>query len=385
MNRKIADIQVLRAVAILMVMLHHIHAYLIPWQSPRLESFFAYFGGSAGVDLFFVISGFVIARNFLPRLNSAQEPQLTLLEFGAKRIFRIIPSAWFWLLAILLMSIFLNQSGAFGSIRATVEGSLAAILQVANVRLFECYARFECGATTVYWSLSLEEQFYLVFPALALLAGRRLPVLLVFYILSQFFIPWLTMPGPFRMTALALGVLMAYYAPGSTYQSLSPGLFTQLPWLRRTTLLVLLGCLAGIGGSGLNLVSDNVKFNLMALLSAALVFIASFDGQYILRDGKLKSLLCRIGDRSYALYLSHVPAFFLTRELFHRFAPEVTKSSAAVLAYMACALVLVLAFSEFSFRLIERPLQRKGAEWLKQRRQLDLASPNEINHAHQTT
>lgn len=385
MSRKIGDIQVLRAIAVIMVIVHHIYINLIPWQSPSLERFSAYFGGNAGVDLFFVISGFVIARNFLPKLQSSKQTQRTLFEFWAKRFFRIIPLAWFWLLAILLLSIFFNNSGAFGSVRSAVEGSLAAILQVANIRFVDCFGHFECGPTTVYWSLSLEEQFYLILPVLALLTGRKLPAVLALFVLSQLFIPWLMLPSNFRMTGIALGVLIACYTSSSTYRSLEPTLLAEITWLRRVLLIVLLGCLAGVTGHGVHIVTANLGYNLVALMSAALVFIASFDHQYILRDGRLKHLLVCIGDRSYALYLTHMPAFFLTRELFHRFAPDLVGNSTALLAYLGCAGVLTIALSELSFRFIEVPLQRRGAEWLAQRRQQEFAQPNEINHAQQTT
>lgn len=385
MSRKIDDIQVLRAIAVIMVIIHHVYINLIPWQSPSLDRLSAYFGGNTGVDLFFVISGFVIARNFLPKLQSSERADFTLMEFWAKRFFRIIPLAWFWLLAIMLLSIFFNRSGAFGSFRASLEGSLAAILQVANVRFFDCYGHFECGPTTVYWSLSLEEQFYLILPVLALLAGRKLPAVLALFVCSQLFIPWMMFPSNFRMTGIALGVLMACYVSSSTYRSLDPTLLAQAPWLRRMLLIVLLGCLAGITGHGVHIVSERLSYNLVALLSAVLVFIASFDRHYILRAGKLKSLMVWIGDRSYALYLTHMPAFFATRELFHRTAPDLTNSPAAMLVYLSCAFMLTIAFSEFSFRLIEVPLQRRGAQWLKLRKQQVFPPTDGINHAQQTT
>ncbi|WP_325434860.1 acyltransferase [Pseudomonas nitroreducens] len=385
MSRKIDDIQVLRAIAVIMVIIHHIYINLIPWQSPSLERFSAYFGGSTGVDLFFVISGFVIARNLIPKLQSSEYTQLTLLEFWAKRFFRIIPLAWFWLLAILLLSILFNSSGAFGSVRSAVEGSLAAILQVANIRFVDCFGHFECGPTTVYWSLSLEEQFYLILPVLVLLAGRKLPVVLTLFVLSQLFVPWLMLPSNFRMTGIALGVLMACYASHSAYRSLEPRLLAEASWLRKVLLTVLLGCLAGATGHGVHIVSGNLAYNLVALISAALVFLASFDRQYILLDGRLKRLLVWIGDRSYALYLTHMPAFFLTRELFHRLAPDLTGNSTAMLSYLGCAGMLTFALSELSFRFIEVPLQRRGAQWLALRRQQEFGQPNGTHHAQQTT
>ena len=385
MNRKITEIQVLRALAVLMVIAHHVYMNLITWHSTLLEKVDIYFGGNAGVDLFFVISGFVVAQSFLSNLENTEQPQLTLLEFWIKRVFRIIPSAWFWLLATLLLAIFFNQSGAFGSVQSAVEGSLAAVLQVANVRFSDCFLQFECGPNFVYWSLSLEEQFYLILPVLALLSKRRLPLVLLLFVFSQPCIPWLMLPTTFRMTGFALGVLMACYVASDGYRSLEPIVLQKHEWLRRTTVALLLGLLCAVTANGAQVVTRNFGFNLVALLSAALVFIASFDRQYILRNGWLKQLLTRIGDRSYALYLTHIPAFFATRELFHRFASDLANGPTAMLAYLGCAFALTFAFSEFSYRLIEVPLQRRGAQWLALRRQQEFAHPNGINHAQQTT
>lgn len=80
-----------------------------------------------------------------------------------------------------------------------------------------------------------------------------------------------------------------------------------------------------------------------------------------------------------------MPAFFLTRELFHRYAPDLVGNATALLAYLGCAGVLTIAFTELSFRFVEVPLQRRGAQWLELRRQKELAQPNEIYHAQQTT
>src|SRR5690606_16205729 len=68
---RILDIEVLRALAVIGVVVHHARDNLFTWTSPGLERLAVYFGGWVGVDLFFVISGFVIARSLLPQLQSA--------------------------------------------------------------------------------------------------------------------------------------------------------------------------------------------------------------------------------------------------------------------------------------------------------------------------
>src|SRR5262249_6765248 len=128
-----------------------------------------------GVDLFFAISGFVIASSLLrqPRHRSFSE---FALPFYVRRIFRIWPAALLWLLVPLLASRYFNTSGAFGHTRTLIGESIAASLQVANVYFGLC----QCGKEYVYWSLSLEEQFYILFPLLLFfLTGTGLRALLV--------------------------------------------------------------------------------------------------------------------------------------------------------------------------------------------------------------
>ena len=158
MKKRIDDIEVLRGFAVLFVVVHHASDNLLTWTSPALTRFYTYFGGWFGVDLFFAISGFVIARDLVPRLqvstNNISALQITL-AFWLRRAWRLLPSAWLWLGIILLATVIFNQSGAFGTFRANFEATIAAITQVANVRFAESFMRWEYGASFVYWSLSL--------------------------------------------------------------------------------------------------------------------------------------------------------------------------------------------------------------------------------------
>ncbi|MGL4564580.1 MAG: acyltransferase family protein, partial [Halioglobus sp.] len=163
----ITDLDLLRAISVLAIVVHHANYNLLEWSSPALVRFYQYFGGSFGPDLFFAISGFIIARDLVPRLracNSNKEWLNASLHFWIKRAFRILPSAWFWLALILLLSVVFNSTGAFGSFRANFEATIAGVLQVANFRFAAALGNFHYGASFVYWTLSLEEQFYILFP-----------------------------------------------------------------------------------------------------------------------------------------------------------------------------------------------------------------------------
>ena len=73
MSSKNSDIEVLRGIAVIYVVIFHAYGNLIPWRSPELSALFVNFGGGSGVDLFFVISGFVIARTLIPKLDACAD------------------------------------------------------------------------------------------------------------------------------------------------------------------------------------------------------------------------------------------------------------------------------------------------------------------------
>jgi peptidoglycan/LPS O-acetylase OafA/YrhL len=96
-----------------------------------------------------------------------------------------------------------------------------------------------------------------------------------------------------------------------------------------------------------------------AILSAIFVFIASYGGNYILPTGPLKPVLLWIGSRSYSLYLLHVIAFCATVEIWIRIFPGRVDGTMTV-RYVITALVLLLVFSELTYRLVEQPFRKRG-------------------------
>ena len=358
MQKHNKDIQVLRALAILLVLVHHGRHGLFASLSPQWERFFAYFFGTSGVDLFLVISGFVVSRSFLATLSVTPASD-ALRIFWLKRIYRILPAAWFWLGLVLLLTIFVNESGAFGSIRSAVEGAIAAVMNVANVRLADCFQQlFECGPTTVYWSLSLEEQFYLLLPILILVSGRFIPYLLMAFVLTQIVIVPLTLPDTFRSTGLALGVILGWYSNTAGYRTFFIGAADRNK--ARLFFAVLCICLAVTLHPALNIVSMRLGYQLVAIISAIMVYMASMEQINFAGTGRIRSLLCWIGDRSYSLYLSHMPALYLCHEIFHYLPAElleqVNRNATAAILYFT----LSVTGAALSYRYLEQPFLRAG-------------------------
>lgn len=361
MSNRIADIEMLRGFAVLFVVIHHANGALFTWSSSAMSRFYSYLCGGVGVDLFFAISGFVIARDLIPRLRenqSGQAARAITLAFWMRRAWRLWPSAWLWLGVILLASIWFNSTGAFGSFHTNLEATLAGVLQIANLRFADSFMRYFYGASFPYWSLSLEEQFYFLLPLVVLIARRYLVWILLALVLLQFFQQRSLIMLMFRTDAIALGVLLALWSAHPSYQAFKP---TRLArnGLGMLALFGMLLCIAALGSEWLSTIHFN--YGIIAVVSAALVWIASYDADLLFPNGLFKSLMIWLGTRSYAIYLVHIPAFFFARELYHRLAPAPLGPDENMfwpLLIMAGALILLL--SDLNYRFIEIPFRARG-------------------------
>ena len=359
-GKRIDDIEVLRALAVLAVVVHHASGNLFTWTNPWAPK---YFSTDFGVDLFFAISGFVIARDLVPRLlaaaDRAQAWRVTL-AFWIRRAWRLLPSAWLWLVLMLLASLLLNQTGAFGTFADNLDATLAGVLQFANARFAHSFMQQSpYGASFVYWSLSLEEQFYLLLPLLVLLSRRYLPLVLLAVVLYQWFAARTPMMVAFRTDALALGVLLALWSSSLSYRTVRPQFLMRYRWIG-ILLLLSLCLLLGLVDSKLLPMPEH-RFSAHAALAAILVWLASYDFDLFAFSPTLKKLLLWVGSRSYAIYLSHVPVYFLTREFYYRlgqndqiFGPEY------FWRFTLLSMILIVVLSDINYRFVETPLRKKG-------------------------
>ena len=358
-GHRIGDIEVLRAIAVLFVVFQHLPD-LFPWTLPSLTRLQGFIGGTFGVDLFFAVSGFVIARDLVPRLLSAADRNMTrriMLSFWVRRMWRLWPSAWLWLGLILLASVVFNTSGAFGSVSANLWGGLAGFFQYANVWFAESFMVREMGASNVYWSLSLEEQFYLLFPFLILLLKRQLWWFLLAVVVVQLCLPRNLYLMMFRTDALALGVLIALWSSRQSWQGCSRPLVMLRNPGRLFLLIISVGAMAVASGQGF---FNGYSFLVITPISALLVWMAAYDADFILRSSPLKSLLMWVGSRSYAIYLIHVPAYFAIRELFFRLGLATSPSLPLLFAYLLSGIFLLFLLAELNYRFVEVPLRRYG-------------------------
>lgn len=371
MAKRIDDIELLRAIAILAVVIEHAERNLITWHSRSFELFLSYARGWSGVDLFFAISGFVIAKDLLPRLqgttNSRDYLNVTV-AFWIRRAWRLLPSAWLWLAIILAATVFFNSSGIFRSFEATAGGTIAAILQFANIHFAKCFAHYDCGANFYYWSLSLEEQFYVLLPLIIFVSRRWLPYVIAILILSQLIVPWrpLLMVN-LRTDGLLLGVLLALWTGTDYHRRLEPR-FLSRSWLSRlAALLALLFVLGYTTAAQDSWKLASYRFSIIAVVSILLVWLASYDKDYLFTAKWLKLPMLWIGSRSYGIYLIHPFVYAAILEFwYHRSHQKkwvyVAFDASYSIPFIASAIAAILLLSEMNYRLIEVPLRRKGQQ-----------------------
>jgi peptidoglycan/LPS O-acetylase OafA/YrhL len=352
---KLREIERLRGAAVLMVVVHHL-ARVAPW--PGLA--WLRDAGWTGVDLFFVVSGFVVTGSLLRALPAVASPRVrerivaagpVLKAFYARRVWRILPLAWAWGgLAVLLAG---WRGGAFGEVPGVLRELLAVV--TFHYNYFAIGVRGERLAW--FWSLAVEEHFYFLLPlALVLVASARgrlvaalAGLLVVVLVLRPLVVPdallpaWeaFRYPSHLRFDGLLVGVLLALLR--------ARGLGARWSWRPSPILSGVLSLALVVGVAGFPLVVPfgamlGVGSTLVALVAAVLVFLAGLDRGLVLDISGLTAPLEWLGSRSYALYLVHPLALRLVLE-----AGALTPAS--VVAFVAVTLVWV----EASHRWIERP------------------------------
>ena len=341
------DIDGLRAVAVLAVMCFHVSSRTLP-------------GGFAGVDVFFVISGFLISTIVIRELSTRT---FSFQKFYARRVKRIFPA----LIVVLLSSWLLgwlvllpDEYKLLGEHTATGAGF---VLNLVLYREFNWYF----GATTTplvhLWSLGVEEQFYLIWPLflaaiwkisrwrLTLLAAIAAAsfVLNVLTIRSDpvgsFYLPWT------RLWELALGGALAFVSVGSQQLSIRETFSNRLHRLSTVGSHV-----AGVLGAALligSFVSLNREFHfpgwwaLLPVLGTLLLIAAGPNG-FVNRLVLMKPPMIFVGLISYPLYLWHWPLLTYTR---------MVEGSHFTLGMALSVVVLSLALAFLVYKYIELPIR----------------------------
>jgi len=352
----------LRAVAIIGVLLYHAG---IDWMP----------GGFLGVDVFFVISGFLITSLILEEYDRSGRVNFTKFYLGRAR--RLLPAVAVLLIAVGLAVLIVYQD----ALSAFREDALATVFYVNNWwYIFVDQSYFESvGRPPLLkhlWSLSVEEQFYLIWPAFALLlmrsGGRPLVrrLALVLAIASTVWMAVLSIRNGYPVDA---DPSRAYFGTDSHSMGLLVGAALATMWRPgRLSAQVPRGAQLVITGIGVTSLAAVIGFYLfvgeftpwlyrggflaLAFFTTALIAAVTHPASFLgpaLGTGVLRY----IGRRSYGIYLWHWPIFMVTR-------PGIdVEWSEPVTFVVRIALTLVIA--ELSYRLVEMPIRRGvlGRAW----------------------
>ncbi|WP_296711190.1 acyltransferase [Rhodoblastus sp.] len=326
---KIADIEFLRGLAIALTLIAHLILAFPDWAG--LTAFNSRHWLGSGVDLFFVISGFVITaslRNQMGRVWDALHggggkdlgavrdrcrlASRVLAAFWIRRAFRLLPGAFATIgLTLVFIALFSPRAigATLGGFWLHAEAAAAALLQVFNVwgwrRLVHGGDVTLFGA---YWSLSLEEQFYFLFPFIMIACGsmRRLGLVALAVVAGLFFVRK-SLPSDamwwFRVDGLFWGVAIACFRPNLGFVTRwKPG----AKWVLGA--LVLAVCIGGLTETIILMWSHDSANGAMLLFAAFLVAVASIDAG-LFQFPLLGRAFVYLGERSYAIYLLHILIF----------------------------------------------------------------------------
>ena len=292
------------------------------------------------------------------------------MAFWLRRAWRLWPSAWVWLAAPLPLCLLFNHSGVYGNIRANWEMAVAGVTNLANFYFAYVFIRGSPpGTAFVQWSLSLEEQFYFLLPFAVFLLRRRLAYLLGALVLYAFFAPThfttlnvneTTMAMMVRSGSVAAGVLLALWSFHPSYQDCAPVILGRFRSARIAVLVGGIMLLVSFGASQLCIVPHYL--GPIALLTAFLVWIASYNKSYLWRPGLPRTVMEILAARSYSLYLVHIPVFFAMHEVWFRLHGVSAPTWQQASLYLALAPVFLALVTEFNHRLLERPLREYGKQ-----------------------
>ncbi|MEY4025082.1 MAG: hypothetical protein RL438_595 [Actinomycetota bacterium] len=354
----------LRALSVIAVILYHAGIHWIP-------------GGFIGVEVFFVVSGFLITSLLIDEQHVSGK--VSLKQFWIRRARRLLP-ALFTMLVVALVAVTFFAKDSAADFRRDVVPALAYFSNWWQIYFVETpyFAANSLPMLRHLWSLAVEEQWYVLWPVVFtfVLGNKRIP-------------RWIS--------AVAIGLLAAGVMVGTALAFIADN-ETRINFLYLSTLTRSSGLLLGAAlacawrpwkkavnrfAKTRSCVSDAFALAAFAVLGYIAAFIHAADEllyvgglaaatiasaviiAVVVRSGNSQvkkvlsiPLLVEIGRRSYGLYLWHWPIFVVTS----------ARLSSTRLAYALCATVIV---NEFVYQFIEVPT-RKGAigNWLRQRQQL---------------
>jgi peptidoglycan/LPS O-acetylase OafA/YrhL len=357
----ISGLDGLRALAVLAVIVYHLAPHLLP-------------GGYLGVDIFFVISGFLITTLLIT--EHARTGKISLRKFWLRRAQRLLPALFVTILAVSSIVFFIRGDILVG-IGQQILG--AATFSSNWIEVISGTNYFSNNATHLFmnfWSLAVEEQFYLLWPFVVLLVvglikKPRIGVVItgILAVASTGWMAYLFIHDASatrvyygtdtHIFGLMIGASLAFFARAQTTHQPLRRFSQPFSGLRKRPLVTqFIGCAALAGLCALFLILPDQSsltytgglFIASILTAIVLVAIVSTPG-FLQKIFSLK-LLKWIGERSYGIYLWHWPLLVLLRYLLPSTLPW------WIIPLSLTTLTLTIA--GLSYRYLEMPVRQRG-------------------------
>jgi peptidoglycan/LPS O-acetylase OafA/YrhL len=297
----------MRGIAVLLVLASHVVLVFYP------GSLFTVVPGSPlGVDIFFVLSGFLITSLLLNEQRRTN--RVSMGGFYSRRALRLLPAL------VALLAVHFVYAAVTG-LSLALEGKTATVSLLYVANWYMVLGHDVAGGFQHVWSLSVEEQFYLVWPAItvAVLTYKRSTPFIVAAFVAAIAAVVLWRMHLWEPGTNYFGVQKFYYRTDVRADSLLVGALTAHLWSRRKTptaglgvaatisLLFLVWCVANLSENDGFLYYGG--FTLIAIATAFMI-LAVVDGGWFLTRAFTWTPLRAVGRVSYGLYLWHLPVFF---------------------------------------------------------------------------
>lgn len=347
----------LRALAVLAVLLYHI--------SPN-----QFIGGYIGVDLFFVISGFLITYRNLQNIQNPNKT-FTLKNFWLRRARRLIPALVLVILVCVPIGAIIYPDILVGAFRQVAGALTYSTNWVEIIHGSNYFDQANPSLFKNFWSLAVEEQFYIIWPPLLLLLlSRRLKnsqlvtIVATIAVASMVLMGVLAAPDNYTRVyygtdthcfGLAMGIIFAFIW-NKEKGSLSKEWLSAQPWIPALAPVGLIGFILIV-----MLVPDTAAFTYPFGLVLGSLFSLFLVGAVIIRPDALFTRIMElaplrwIGVRSYGIYLWHWPMLVFGRILI----PTAMGTVENVAVDVLFALISFVA-SDLSYRFIEEPMRKDG-------------------------
>lgn len=337
-NKKNDDIQILRCIAILFVVLVHSIIIIPQSHSHYYFSIKRIFNTGSGVDLFFVMAGFFLTLS-LRKFEGVSKASM-FASFMRKKLKRLSPAAYLWSAIPLLMAVIAPNTYWLSTHDMTIKfiSSIFYMRNFEEVRLTSVFGYF--------WALGLEFQVFVVFSFIHIFFGRKA----YFYtaciacFVMLFYRPGGAYSWMFRYDSMLYGVVLyLILVEKGAFKFLFSRLSTQKS-LKAMLSILLVTLLA----ASFNIPSDKFNITVLSSIISCILMAMAFYGEGVFGwiPPNIYSIMRAIGNRSYSLFCCHIPSWILTLQILQG---HVSDPAIVLLSQ----LLVMFIFTEITYRFVE--------------------------------